>query len=772
MRLMRWWSTSSPSRSLVVGRWGMVGIVSLIAVVVMSWDTVVGVVPIDAHANVVRSQPLAGAVVADGPDKVVIWFTEPLEPAFSSIEVFDSSGRRVDNSDSIVDGREPTAMSVSLSHLGNGTYTVAWKNVSTVDGHRVRGSFTFSVGEPLEVTPVVSPEEPLFQSPSEPFLRWLTLLGAFGIVGGIAFELLVVRPAIVSAVPPKPVVAGIESRLHTVTWFGVGSVAVGSVSHLVVQASSLAEVGLFGTVGGPVLSVLTDTDWGRLWLWRVAALVLVAVVLAVPMVWGRRIGSLSGSRTRDVQTLALVVSLGMLLTFSLASHGAATVNIAGAATLTDFLHLTAAAVWAGGLLHFALITPIVLHGGSTPEARQFLRAITPRFSVLACLGVGVLVVTGLFGYWAQVTIIPALIVPYGIVLITKVAFVLPLLALGAVNLLWIRPRLTARGPAAVWLRRVVVLEAVLVVVVVLVVGFLTSLEPARQVASREGIGQSESLVFNERIEGTWIGLEIEPGTVGTNKLFVDLKDRFDNPIANATDVRLTVSFLDADLGEIPESMDNQGGGRYVLEDGLFSIAGGWQVEVIVRRPDAFDARTAFRFDAVSPVESGSAAIAPSSETGKLLLGIELVAVGAIFLVVGLPLGGWYSRRSATIMASGLAAFMVGTILIFNTQFLETEDETVIRNPFPPNAESLDSGVQVYTENCVICHGQTGIGDGPGARLLDPPPADLVVHSSLHTDRALFKFIDEGIEGTGMGAMGDDLTDEEIWHVINYIQTLE
>ena len=56
--------------------------------------------------------------------------------------------------------------------------------------------------------------------------------------------------------------------------------------------------------------------------------------------------------------------------------------------------------------------------------------------------------------------------------------------------------------------------------------------------------------------------------------------------------------------------------------------------------------------------------------------------------------------------------------------------------------------------------------------LEPPPADLVVHVPLHPEADLFGYIHDGILGTGMAPLGDVLTDDEIWHVINYIRTLE
>ena len=86
-------------------------------------------------------------------------------------------------------------MSVLLSSLPDGTYTVAWENVSTIDGHRVVGSFVFSVGEPISGAPPTGQaiEQPLLQSRAEPVLRWLVLLSGLAIVRSLSFELLVSR---------------------------------------------------------------------------------------------------------------------------------------------------------------------------------------------------------------------------------------------------------------------------------------------------------------------------------------------------------------------------------------------------------------------------------------------------------------------------------------------------------------------------------------------------------------------------------------------------
>ncbi len=93
-------------------------------------------------------------------------------------------------------------------------------------------------------------------------------------------------------------------------------------------------------------------------------------------------------------------------------------------------------------------------------------------------------------------------------------------------------------------------------------------------------------------------------------------------------------------------------------------------------------------------------------------------------------------------------------------------------PLAPNTESLEIGGRVYYETCMTCHGVAGRGDGPGAAALESPPADLAVHVPMHPDADLFGFVSQGIAGTAMPAFGDRLTDDEIWHVVNYIKTFD
>ena len=733
-----------------------------------------------AHANLVKSNPAPNSVLQEPPSQIVIWFTEPIEPSLSSIRVLDATGAEVEEGGPSFDPKDPTVMSVAMGAAADGTYTVAWKNVSTIDGHRVRGSFLFSVGAPISDTGLEVSDEPLLQSPSEPVLRWLVLASVLAMVGGLAFDLIVVGP-VLSGMQNQAAIRNLGDRLRSrslkLTWTAILVFVGASALQLLVQSALIHEVSVLEAAGPSVWSTLGETAWGELWRWRML-LTLVFAVAAVAMTIhsGRQsrplaIAGVGNALVRTgVGVLALAIGGGILWTLSLTSHGAATTGIRTAALVSEFVHLAAAAVWVGALFHLFLAIPPVVRDLSPRQRRDTLARLVPRFSLVAGLSVAVLLVTGTFNSWVQVTVPEALQTPYGQALILKVVLVGALLLFGALNLVWVRPGLTRREGRERWLKRFVSAEVVLAILVLGSVGLLTSLEPARQVASRQGIGVPDTPLLKDTNEGTTMALKVEPSTVGTNRLAVQLEDRLGVPIANATDVRVRVKYLDADLGEDTASAVATGDGFYVLEGVPLSIAGVWQAELLVTRPDAFDSRAAFRFEVTPSGASGSWAISPSPETSNLLAGIGLAVLGVVFMVAGLPMGGWFTRAGAGVMVPGIVGLVVGVILLVNAPLAQTGPNLV--NPFPPNPESLAAGETLYARTCQTCHGETGRGDGPLGVGLEPPPADLVVHVPLHPEADLFGYIHDGIQGTGMAPLGDVLTDDEIWHVINYIRTLE
>jgi mono/diheme cytochrome c family protein len=242
-------------------------------------------------------------------------------------------------------------------------------------------------------------------------------------------------------------------------------------------------------------------------------------------------------------------------------------------------------------------------------------------------------------------------------------------------------------------------------------------------------------------------------------------------VRNASQVELRLEALDADLGERSVLATAHGDGTYVLDDALLSLAGPWHIQLVVRRPDAFDARAAFRVAITTDVARERAALTPPHRLGTLLWGGTLLVLGGLGVATGLPLRRRSAATSGLVMAAGGACVGAAVIFLGTLPWAGTEARVSRHNPFPPTAASVDAGQRLYAQRCVPCHGPAGRGDGPLAPGLRPPPADLVQHVPLHADPDLFASIHDGIAGTAMAPFGGQLTAEEIWHLINYLKTL-
>jgi methionine-rich copper-binding protein CopC len=99
--------------------------------------------PASAHAFLDHADPRVGSKVGEAPAQVTLWFTEKLEPAFSTLKVLDANGREVDAHDGKVEAQR---ISVTIpGTLAPGKYRVVWRALS-VDTHVTNGEFTFEIG--------------------------------------------------------------------------------------------------------------------------------------------------------------------------------------------------------------------------------------------------------------------------------------------------------------------------------------------------------------------------------------------------------------------------------------------------------------------------------------------------------------------------------------------------------------------------------------------------------------------------------------------------
>ena len=97
-----------------------------------------------AHAFLDRAVPAVGSTVHGQPAEVRLRFSQPLEPAFSTVKVLDAAGKQVDRRDKGLGAGDASVMKVSLPRLAPGVYRVVWR-VLSVDTHVTEGDFTFEV---------------------------------------------------------------------------------------------------------------------------------------------------------------------------------------------------------------------------------------------------------------------------------------------------------------------------------------------------------------------------------------------------------------------------------------------------------------------------------------------------------------------------------------------------------------------------------------------------------------------------------------------------
>jgi mono/diheme cytochrome c family protein len=104
-----------------------------------------------------------------------------------------------------------------------------------------------------------------------------------------------------------------------------------------------------------------------------------------------------------------------------------------------------------------------------------------------------------------------------------------------------------------------------------------------------------------------------------------------------------------------------------------------------------------------------------------------------------------------------------------TGWIAPEEAKKLKNPVKATQASLRKGREIYQNKCALCHGERGDGQDPAGRGLVPKPTDFRgSHGETMTDGEHFWKITIG--RGGMPSFGKDLTEEERWHVVNYIKT--
>ncbi|MBV8822946.1 MAG: copper resistance protein CopC/CopD, partial [Ktedonobacteraceae bacterium] len=415
----------------------------------------------EAHAILLRSNPPKDAILNAAPDQVQMWFSEDLNPTFSTAVVVNASNQRVDAGDAHVAAGDTKEMDLHLRpNLPPAVYIVIWRTQSADDGHVLRGSFIFSTdGTAPKLSGALPGQDALggggtsagsssgqLDGPTLFTLIMTTLvdLGVVFWVGAQLWSTFVLQLMETNDSEQYELYQRVEQRFERL--FSLPTlllILLANVGVLLGQGLSITG-NRFDQLFNPTLLVglATNGRFGTYWLMR-EIVVLLAILLSAYMLYARRRERHTSLIDMLFPWVNLILGLALLIAVTLSGHAAAvSANILVYAVLSDWLHLLAASLWIGGMFYVALIYLPILKQRSALEQTRSLLDVLPRYSPLAIVGVVIMAITGPFNAtvhmysWQQL-----LTTAYGRTLDIKVLLIGALLITSAIHVGLLRPRL-------------------------------------------------------------------------------------------------------------------------------------------------------------------------------------------------------------------------------------------------------------------------------------------------------------------------------------------
>jgi len=507
-----------------------------------------------AHATLLKSDPADGEVLQHAPARVTLQFSEPVETSLAAVTVLDAKLDRVDLRR--LGHPSPDTLSVDLPTLARGSYLVTWRVVSA-DTHPVHGALVFSIGTGAGAAAIAA-QGGGGQAPPE------RVESVFAVVRFASFALLLfcVGGAFMGAI-----LADVPSRARAALVGAALLLALLSLVGIVCQGAEAGGTGFRDAFDPDVISNVFQSRFGQAWGIRAGVAVWLAAI------------TLLGPAARYVTA---VVALALLPTASLAAHAEADGN---GTVVVDLVHITSAALWAGGLA-FVLLALLLEEGG---RRWRLAARLVPRFSAVALVAVAVLVSAGVLNAYLELRSWNALLhTSYGQLVLAKSALVVPVLVLGGYNRRFAVPALQQEIATPTQQRRFIggaSLELAIVVAILGVTAALVAEPPGKAVAAATARPVSET----ESAGPFELELDVDPARVGANRVRVSTSE--DGRPANVDEIRISASLAKRGIEQLRFDARPAGRGVYAARGAAFPADGTWKVRVDVRR-GGFDEWTA------------------------------------------------------------------------------------------------------------------------------------------------------------------------------------
>ncbi len=577
-----------------------------------------------AHAELVETEPSNGQRVPSPPTQVRLRFSESVDVALGVVRILGPDGKRV----GVGAMKHPRADAATVTvpvrgRLRDGLYTVAWQ-VTSSDSHPVQGAFAFAVGNQVGAGSAAGSEVPAdgpapVTSRSSPLVGYLS-----GIARAVAFAglaLLVGATFFLVWCWPAGARQPGARRLLRLGWCALaGATGLG----LLLYGPYVSGQPLGAMAKSSLLADTLNTRFGVALLLRLALLAVSAA--GVWLLLRRPLPD--SSRARFWRgTAVLAGACALATTWSIANHSAVGPQ-APVAIVADVLHLVGMAVWLGGLV-------VVAAALLTVESADRVRVAVHRFSTVALACVVVLVVSGTYQAWRHIGSVAALTgTDYGGILLLKLVLVLVLVGLAFGARRWVRRHaepgvclpgakarrresVRSRAGQVVGLRRSVVAEAGVAVLVLVLTAVLVNTEPGRAVQARAEAGTGTSAadaspgstppatpdqlasLFGAGIASAGtsavvtlpydtggpagqgiLHLVLAPAKVGVSTMHLAVVDRQGRP-KDPAEIGVAARLAKPALGPIGLKVARSGPGHY-LSLPAFPLPGQWKLDITIR----------------------------------------------------------------------------------------------------------------------------------------------------------------------------------------------
>jgi copper transport protein len=361
-----------------------------------------------AHATLRSTTPKFGTEIHSSPRVIRLHFDQQVRVLPGAVKVLDDSGKNFAGGARI----EGLDLVASVHSLPRGAYTVRWHAISA-DSHVVSGVWTFGFGVPApSVSAAYGAGGPTVE---EHVVRWLWFLGLALTIGALGLRLIVLRGL---ALPRT-----LERRIAVLAGAGAVLALQAGVAAFSLRSEDALQLSLARFLYAD-LTPIADTRFGRAFVAMTLAFALVLALIYLGWLLDR------------VEPLvpALVLALLFAGGLSVSGHDALDPGSSWKTEIADWVHLSAASLWIGGLVS---LVGLVWFGA--PELR---RAAFMRFSQMATVLIALVLAAGTYlgvvrlphlrDLWAE---------SYGRVLLVKLGLVSLALLWGAFHKFVVAPAL-------------------------------------------------------------------------------------------------------------------------------------------------------------------------------------------------------------------------------------------------------------------------------------------------------------------------------------------